>query len=374
MRRSLFCALAALAPSLISSAFPAEPAAGKPEPQYKFGDIEIAVPRGDDPLATKLSLAKALTYLEHGSTAWSGARNCVSCHTNGIYMTVRPALSSALGTPSVEHRDYFVAALRKKQKESASNLKKGTNPEQLIYLAAGLAEWDRHVAGKLSPETDEALRFMFSVQRDDGTWGALDCWPPYESDSYHPATVAAMAVAAAPGWLANLKDDKVLASVEKLKKYLRETPPPHDYGRVLLLWADLRLPGLLADAQRAEFSALVLKHQRADGGWSIRNFAAPEAWGDGRRAEKLRAEPEFQTTPSDGHMTGLAVIVLREAGVAKDDPRLVKAVAWLKANQRESGVWWTRSLNTDKSHFITYSSTAFPLLALSLCDALPPRE
>ncbi len=125
-------------------------------------------------------------------------------------------------------------------------------------------------------------------------------------------------------------------------------------------------------AKRARRAAAVIRGFKArfdpDGGWSIRNFAAPEAWGKGNRAEKLRAEPEFATTPSDGHMTGLAVIVLREAGLAKDDPRLAKAVAWLKSNQRESGVWWTRSLNTDKSHFITYSSTAFPLLALAMCD------
>jgi squalene-hopene/tetraprenyl-beta-curcumene cyclase len=45
--------------------------------------------------------------------------------------------------------------------------------------------------------------------------------------------------------------------------------------------------------------------------------------------------------------------------------------AWLLRNQRQSGRWWTRSLNTDKWHFITYSGSAYPLLALSLCDALP---
>ncbi len=48
------------------------------------------------------------------------------------------------------------------------------------------------------------------------------------------------------------------------------------------------------------------------------------------------------------------------------------AIAWLKSNQRESGRWWTRSLNTDSAHFITYSRTAYPLLALQMCDAMPP--
>jgi squalene-hopene/tetraprenyl-beta-curcumene cyclase len=116
---------------------------------------------------------------------------------------------------------------------------------------------------------------------------------------------------------------------------------------------------------------MLLEHQRDDGGWSIREFADPEDWGRGNRADFLRAEPEFKNPPSDGHMTGLAVIVLREQGIAKDDPRLVKAVAWLKNNQRASGRWWTKSLNTEQYHFITYSGTAFPLWALSLCDELP---
>lgn len=362
--------------SFTQAAEPAKPAGAsappaKPEPQYQFEQIRIEVPRGDEPLAKSLSVAKAQTYLEQGTTAWSGQRKCVACHTNGLYMTVRPALAAQLGTPDAAQRSFFVETLRKKQKEAVSNLKRGTTPEQLIYLAAGLAEWDKHVAGKLSPETDEALKLLFTIQRDDGSWAALDCWPPYESDSYHPATVAAMAAATAPGWLAGVKDEATLAGVAKLKRYLRDTPPPHDYARVLLLWAGTRMPELLDDAGRAQLIDQLVKHQRPDGGWSIRNFAAPEAWGKGNRAAKLRAEPEFTTTPSDGHMTGLAVIVLREAGLAKDDPRLAKAVAWLKSNQRESGVWWTRSLNTDKSHFITYSSTAFPLLALAMCDALP---
>ena len=53
------------------------------------------------------------------------------------------------------------------------------------------------------------------------------------------------------------------------------------------------------------------------------------------------------------------------------DARLQKAVQWLLTNQRASGRWWTRSLNTDKFHYITYSGTAYPLLALVKCGSLP---
>ena len=106
-------------------------------------------------------------------------------------------------------------------------------------------------------------------------------------------------------------------------------------------------------------------------GWSLRSFAAPQQWGDGSRAEKLRAKPEFKDPPSDGHQSGLALIVLREAGVSAQDPRILRGVRWLLTNQRESGRWWTRSLNTDTFHFITYSGTLYPLVALDLCGARP---
>jgi squalene-hopene/tetraprenyl-beta-curcumene cyclase len=119
-----------------------------------------------------------------------------------------------------------------------------------------------------------------------------------------------------------------------------------------------------------ELSERILSHQQADGGWSIRTFARPEEWGKGNRAQKLREEPELLNPPSDGHMTGLAIIALRKAGIGASDPRLQRGVAWLLANQRASGRWYTRSLNRDGWQFITYSGTAYPLLALSMCDAL----
>jgi squalene-hopene/tetraprenyl-beta-curcumene cyclase len=288
-------------------------------------------------------------------------------------MQFRPALSGQFGKPSAAIRDHFVASLEAFEKKTAEEQQASVAPAQAIYLAAGLAEWDAHVTKSLSPETDRALRLMLSLQRETGTWGSLDCWPPYESSAFHLATTAAMAVGTAPGWLPGLQDDAVRAQVDRLRKYLATEPPRQDYDRTLLLWASLRLPGVLSAERQQELSNLVLSKQQADGGWSIRTFGAPEEWGAGNRAEKLRAEPDFATPASDGHQTGLAIVVLRESGIAANDPRIQRGVAWLKSNQRASGRWWTRSLNTDSWHFITYSGTALPLLALSQCDALPAK-
>ena len=344
------------------------------QPQYEHEGILIPKAAADEAKLDKLSVPLAVKYLEEGTVAWNGQRKCITCHTNGTYMTVRPALTAKLGKPSEATREFFLATLKTFETEDRAKLKQSTRPAQVIYLAAGLSEWDAHVTKQLTPETEKALSLMFEIQLESGTWGTLDCWPPYESDAFHEATVAAMAAATAPGWLkkvADAKDEKLLGTIGKLKTYLRTEPPPHDYGATLLLWANSRLPGLVDDARKQELIAMLFKQQRDDGGWSIRTFSSPEKWGKGNREKKLKDEPEFSAPPSDGHMTGLAIIVLREAGVPATDARLQKGIAWLTSNQRASGRWWTRSLNTDASHFITYSGTAFPLLALQMCDALP---
>jgi len=338
--------------------------------QYEAGEIKVAAARADEPVID-FSVVKATQHLDHGAIAWSQQKNCVSCHTNGTYLFIRPALTSTLGAPLKETRQFFVDQLEILSKLGARKMRRsGTRPAQVIYIAAGLAEWDAHVSKRLSPETDKALRLTFELQNAEGTWHSLTCWPPFESSAYQEAHMAAMAVASAPGWTALLgEDDELRAKIDLLKKYIRETKPSHDYASVLQLWTSLRLDGILNAKQQQAIVKLIRQKQKPDGGWSMRQFATPEQWGGGNRAGKLRDEPEFETEPSDGHMTGLALLVLQEAGVPNDDAALQQGLTWLRKNQRESGRWWTRSLNTDKSHFITYSGTAYPLLALQRSSA-----
>ena len=66
------------------------------------------------------------------------------------------------------------------------------------------------------------------------------------------------------------------AGVASLQKYLRETAPPNDYGSVVLLWTAARMKDLLPEKRRAELIEMLWKHQREDGGWSIRTFSTPE--------------------------------------------------------------------------------------------------
>lgn len=342
-----------------------------PRAQYRHGAIMVPEFAADEPVRAAWSARAANDFLDRGALAWTRSQGCVSCHTTGTYLVTRPALSAVLGPPREEVRNLFVSRLRARQRLSREDFGRvgpknnGTAAGEVVYLAAGLAEWDRWVTGRLSEETVEALDLMFSIQLDSGAWYNPECWPPFESDSFHLATQAAMAVAAAPNWVERAGPE-ARAGLAKLRAYLRTTPPPHDYGRVLLLWAASRLPDLLTGEQCRQLVDQIWSRQRADGGWSLRDFAAPEEWGDGSRAARLRAELEFTRPSSDGHQTGLALVVLREAGVSAADPRFQRGLLWLENNQRISGRWWTRSLNTDRWHFIAYSGTAYPLLALAL--------
>jgi squalene-hopene/tetraprenyl-beta-curcumene cyclase len=349
----------------------AQPAPPKVELQNQYEIDEITVPAAfaDEPVS-ELSIERAAEHLDDGAVGWSRQRKCITCHTNGTYLFIRPRLSSSLGLPSAGVRQFFLDELAELEATDHKRLKTGTRPAQVIYAAAGLAEWDAHVFHQGSAETDAALRLMLDLQDENGAWTSLDCWPPFESSAYQEATMAAMAVGAFPQWLPSIQNPELLKRVDRLRTYLRDTEPPHKYAKVLKLWASKRFDGILGADEEQAIVSMILEQQQPDGGWSLRNFATPEQWGRGNRAERIRAESDFDSPPSDGHMTGLALIVLQQSEMNGNADPVRCGLTWLKENQRVSGRWWTRSLNTDKWHFITYSGTAYPLLALQLAGEL----
>ena len=66
----------------------------------------------------------------------------------------------------------------------------------------------------------------------------------------------------------------------------------------------------------------------------------------------------FPGLPRPGLPPEPILAVLRFA--VDDEGALVKGIAWLKANQRESGRWFTRSLNNDKPFTDTFPYAASP--------------
>jgi len=307
----------------------------------------------DEPVAKAYSAAKAAAYLDGVGVGWTRDRKCITCHTNMPYLMARPALPGDAGWKEV--RAFF-------EKDVAA-WAAGGKPRGEAYVVATalvLATNDAR-AGTLHPLTKDALDRMWKGQKATGGWGWLKCdWPPMEHDDYYGATLAALAAGVAPGGYAETAAAK--AGIEKLRAYFKATPAPDLHHRAMLLWASTRLDGLLtADERKAVVGELRAK-QHADGGWGLPSLGAYTR----RDAAKTPNDP---AAPSDGYATGLAVYVLRTAGVAATDPAVATGVAWVKANQRESGRWFTRSLNNDKAHYITNAGTAFCVLALEACDA-----
>jgi squalene-hopene/tetraprenyl-beta-curcumene cyclase len=230
---------------------------------------------------------------------------------------------------------------------------------EVVAIAATLALHDAQSTGKLHPRTRQALERMWELQQPDGSWQ----WnktrlAPLEHDDYYGAVYAALGVGHAPEDYARSEATK--EGLARLQGYLRKTPPPDLHHKTWLLWASVKLDGLLTAAERAQTVKELLALQRADGGWCLPSLGA---W------KRLNGQPNDRDAPSDGYATGLIVYVLRQAGVPATGEPLRRAVHWLRTNQRASGRWFTRSLNADRGHSITNVGTAFAVLALKACDA-----
>jgi squalene-hopene/tetraprenyl-beta-curcumene cyclase len=343
--------------------------------QYKTDGIFVPAARADEPKVAfgPESIRAAAKYLDDGAVAWMEERDCISCHTNGSYMSHRPVLTPFLGKPA----DSVLAHFR----ESVGTVE---NPgKNCVWRAAGLAEYDKHVTGKVSPETDTALRGMLRVQNKDGCWKAQGpAELPHISTDFEKSVKAAEAISAAPGWLASVTDPAVLEKVEALKKFLGAVPPRNDYERILKLQVSNYFPGLIPAAEVAGAKELLWKKQHADGGWSTRDMSAPKNWSDfmqEKNIKLLESEPDAAQPASDAYLTGFAIWVLRESGVPALDARLQRGIAYLKANQRVSGRWWMKSLLSDNNatwHYSTYIATAHAMKALALCgelDSVKPK-
>jgi squalene-hopene/tetraprenyl-beta-curcumene cyclase len=231
----------------------------------------------------------------------------------------------------------------------------------VVVTAVTLAINDARTTGKLQAQTRRALERIWTLQQPDGAWNWNKCqWPPLEHDDYYGAVYTALGVGMAPDGYA--KSEKAKAGLTKLRAYFAKTPPPDLHHRAMLLWASMYLDGLMTEKEQAATIKELRAAQRADGGWSLVSLGKWEKRHDGSANDPNAA--------SDGYGTGFVIYVLREAKAPANDAAVQRGVAWLKANQRESGRWFTRSLNTDRAHYVTNVGSCFAVLALQSCDAL----
>jgi squalene-hopene/tetraprenyl-beta-curcumene cyclase len=305
----------------------------------------------DEPFATEHSVAAAAGFLDRAALTWQKDRKCFSCHTNFLYLYARPGVSA----DTAAHRQ--VRAFAEELVEKRWPEHKPRWDAEVVAAAAALAFNDAATTGKLHPTTRTALDRMWTVQKEDGGWDWLKCgWPPMESDDHYGVTLAAIAAGVAPEEYASTPAAR--KGIEGIRGYLKTHEAPTLHHRAMVLWAASYLPDLVTAEQKDATIADLLKLQKSDGGWAVATLGTWE------RADGGTQDLEN----SDGYGTAFVTYVLRQAGVDADSEPLQKSVAWLKSHQRQSGRWYTRSLNRDNKHFLSHAGTAMALMAIRACE------
>jgi squalene-hopene/tetraprenyl-beta-curcumene cyclase len=357
----------------------------KPAFQYKSEGIEVPAATADEPKVKTFgpeTVQAAAKYLDDGAHYWVREKTCLACHSTGVYMVERSALTKQLGKPSEEVFKDFVASVPQ------GLGKPGDSPAAPVWRSSGLASWDRHVEGKLSEHTDRSLRYMVSILPDDNMYNTIKLIEiPYITTRFELTVQAMRAMVTAPGWLANLKDPELLPRVERIKKFLHDHQPLNDYELALKLQLANLMPELVSKEEREAAVAMLWRKQLPDGGWSTRRMSDLLKWRvevhppserqpwkeamDPTVVALIQNLPDAANPGSDPYMTAFAIVLLRESGVPASDERIRRGIAWLKENQRASGRWWMHGLYRGNYNYITYIATAQALRALALCDELP---
>jgi squalene-hopene/tetraprenyl-beta-curcumene cyclase len=196
-------------------------------------------------------------------------------------MVRRPMLTKLLGKPNEEVRAYFVKSIPDSLPEMMDHegIIYYPNAHLHVWRTAGLVQWDKHVTGKLSDDTERALIMLLRQQSSHGGF----CMPgvveiPCQTTEFELTLHAARAIVEAPGWLAGVKDADLLQRIERLKTFLRETKPRNDYDRAVRIGLAGFMPEVVRPEDRAADLAMLWAKQKPDGGWSTRNMSATHDW------------------------------------------------------------------------------------------------
>lgn len=316
--------------------------------------------------------------------AWPAAKApggpCVSCHTGVTYLLARPALRRVLDEkePTSYEAGLGDALRTRVEMGLADSLKVRKEPRASeaigveAILAALFLTLDKPGAAPLSAKAERAFERLWSLQiregASKGAWSWFDLnLDPYEmpDSRFYGASLAALAVSSTPREYQRRAD--VRQRIDDLTAYLtsqRQGQPLHN--RLMLLWASAKFPAALPKPARKAIVNETWKKQQPDGSWTIEAL--------GPWTEHPAAAP---STGGSTYATAVGAFTLTKAGVRRSDPRLARALDWLRSRQDpKSGAWPAESMNkryepgSMQAGFMQDAATAFSALALVEADLL----
>src|SRR5262245_50870042 len=111
--KTLSCLLTALL-FVTGIAWGAEPT--RPTFQYKSEGIEVPAATADEPRVKAFgpdTVKAAAKYLDDGAHYWVREKTCLACHSTGVYLVERSAVTKQLGKPSEEVLKDFIKSVPK---------------------------------------------------------------------------------------------------------------------------------------------------------------------------------------------------------------------------------------------------------------------